>query len=400
MLGGERKAGLLLAITGIKDRSVLIGRTKPKIVKGKKYYYPGLIQVLQDYNLVIAEVDGDGPLLRYTFHVNMTPGLLTDEQLGKLPELLQKKHAQLLERCEASQRKLEAKKRPPKLHPNDDKSVPKQAELQGIGNSNTPSWNFQYKQQPINNTHRTGISAREDDNNNSGDNSDPQNDVVVALIDHGISKRVAQRLAHRYKPERIMEKLDFLEFLSEETPEKVQNPQGWLRRAIEEDYGPPDGFLSKEERERLVAEETKRSEEEQQRAEAAEERNRAFQEKNEAERAASIRRLREEYDTREEDLAFWEQAKMEIEYTAIPEITSLISELEMLRIRDGTVALGAWTEAAWRRLQHPGTVKVISRALGQIAGQPLEIETVTILQDLRKNHRDCWRPQLLTQIVG
>ena len=150
---------------------------------------------------MIAEVEGDGPKLRYTFHVNMTPGLLTDENLAKLPELLQKKHSKLLERCENELRKLEAKKRPRKLPANGDNPVPVQAELQGIGNSNTPIgnsntpyWKFQYEQQPINNTHTTRVSEDVDHNNNSGGESDPQNDVVVALTDHGISKRVALRL--------------------------------------------------------------------------------------------------------------------------------------------------------------------------------------------------------------
>ena len=88
--------------------------------------------------------------------------------------------------------------------------------------------------------------------------------------------------------------------------------------------------------------------------------------------------MREEYGTTEEDLAVWEQAQVELRYTATPEIVSLVPDLEMLRIRDGTVVLGAWTEAAWRRLQHPGTAKVFARALGQVAGRPVEIQSVEI----------------------
>jgi hypothetical protein len=34
---------LLLAILGFKEREKIIGRPTPKIVNGKKYYYPGLI---------------------------------------------------------------------------------------------------------------------------------------------------------------------------------------------------------------------------------------------------------------------------------------------------------------------------------------------------------------------
>ena len=73
----------------------------------------------------------------------------------------------------------------------------------------------------------------------------------------------------------------------EEEPDKVQNPKGWLRRAIEEDYGAPDGYLSKEDRERLAAEEAERAEEEERQAATAEERNNAFQKEKQAERAAA-----------------------------------------------------------------------------------------------------------------
>jgi hypothetical protein len=189
---------------------------------------------------------------------------------------------------------------------------------------------------------------------------------------------VAQRLAKHYSRERITEKLEFLDFLTEEAPDKVQNPHGWLRRAIEEDYGAPDGFLSKEERDRLAAEEAERAEEEQQQAAAAEKQRQAFRKKQEAERETVIRGLREKHNTTEEDLAFWEQAQVEIRYTATPEISALVPDLEMLKIREGTVALGVWNEAVWRRLQHPGTAKVVSRALSQVAGRPVELETMTI----------------------
>ena len=198
------------------------------------------------------------------------------------------------------------------------------------------------------------------------------------MIDQGISEGVAKRLARRYSRKRVEEKISFLAFLVDERPEEVKKPAAWLRRAIEENYGAPDGFLSKEERERLAAEEAQRAEEEQRQTEAAEERNRAFQEENKSERAATIRRLREEYNTTAEDLTFWEQTQLEIQYTATPEITSLVAELEILRIRDGTVVLGAWSEAAWRRLQHPGTAKILSRALSQVAGRSMEIQSVEI----------------------
>lgn len=142
---------LLVAILG-KDRSVIIGRGKAKVVKGREYFYPGLIQILQDHNLVIATDNGEeGPKLRYTFHVHLSPGLLSPNQLAQLPKVLQTKHAQLLQKCaeerkafEEEKKALEAKKRPPKIKPNPPTDAPAgevegvlEIPIGGIGISNT-----------------------------------------------------------------------------------------------------------------------------------------------------------------------------------------------------------------------------------------------------------------------
>jgi hypothetical protein len=55
----------------------------------------------------------------------------------------------------------------------------------------------------------------------------------------------------------------------EEQPEKAQHPQGWLRRAIEEDYAAPNGYRPAEERV-VEAAEFQRHEEERQRMQAEE----------------------------------------------------------------------------------------------------------------------------------
>lgn len=95
------------------------------------------------------------------------------------------------------------------------------------------------------------------DNNNSSDdstatsNSIPKQDVVVALIEKGLGEKAAQRLS-RYRRERVFQKIDYHDFLLESNPEKLKNPRGWLRRAIEDDYGTPDGY-SPDWREQLTA---------------------------------------------------------------------------------------------------------------------------------------------------
>ena len=56
------------------------------------------------------------------------------------------------------------------------------------------------------------------------------------LVHYGMSTRIAQKLATTQDEALIREKVEYLDFLQEERPEKVKNPTGWLRRAIEEDY--------------------------------------------------------------------------------------------------------------------------------------------------------------------
>jgi phage replication O-like protein O len=68
--------------------------------------------------------------------------------------------------------------------------------------------------------------------------------VVVALVDQGLGKGIATKLAQAYPADLIEQKIDYLAYLLETNPAKVENPRGWLRRAIEEDYGAPDGYLS------------------------------------------------------------------------------------------------------------------------------------------------------------
>lgn len=376
---------LLLAILGLKDRSVLIGRSKPKTVQGKDYCYLGLIQTLQNHNLVVAEVVGEGPKMRYIFHVHVTPGLLTNEQLSQLPALLQKKHAELLARCVEDQRKLEAKKRPPKMGDEGGLGSALLVENKGIGNSNTPlgnsntpSWNFQDKQQPYNTTHITSAYTREDNNNSSGE-IESKNDVVVALLcHHGIAQKVAHRLAQHYDQNRLEEKIAFLEFLLDERPEEVKKPAAWLRKAIEDNYSTPDGFLSNVERERRQQEETREAQQYDELLRQTQQIQQAKREAEAAQRADHLQRIRDKHGTTDEDIEFWSKSQQEIRYTTNANIFALIADAQILKCTEDTVLIGVEREVEWRQLQHPGTVHAIKRALTYVAGRLMELEVINM----------------------
>lgn len=80
--------------------------------------------------------------------------------------------------------------------------------------------------------------------------NDVSNDVVVALMDKGITQKVAQGLAGKYPEDLIRRKIELLEFLLDTQSKLVEkNPAGYLRKAIEEDYNPPKNFEGKDARE-------------------------------------------------------------------------------------------------------------------------------------------------------
>ena len=194
-------------------------------------------------------------------------------------------------------------------------------------------------------------------------------DVVVALVKLGIAEKVAQYLAGQYNPERISEKMDYLAFLEAQYPEQVKNPCGWLRTAIIDDYGKPDGFVPQSEREQLAAEEERR-------AQAVEEHQRSFQEEIQAEHEAVVLKLREEYGTTEEDTAFWEAAQREMQATLLPNMATLLANAEILRVKDDKVVIGVERKSDWLQLQHPGTQTAIKRALAYVAGQEVALEAI------------------------
>jgi hypothetical protein len=121
--------------------------------------------------------------------------------------------------------------------------------------------------------------------------TEEQQHVVVAfLVSKGIGKQIAQALAANHDERYVRQKAAYLDYLLEVSPEKVRNPKGWLRRAIEEDYGAPDGFKSLEERE------AQKLEEERLERSIAQERKKRAQEEE------------EEKKRKEEELLNWSKA--------------------------------------------------------------------------------------------
>src|SRR5205823_12803983 len=75
----------------------------------------------------------------------------------------------------------------------------------------------------------------------------PHAALLEGLKRHDLGGKAARDLIAAHPADYIEQKIDYLDFLLE-TGERPQRPAGWLRTAIEEDYGPPAGYLPRAER--------------------------------------------------------------------------------------------------------------------------------------------------------
>ena len=197
-----------------------------------------------------------------------------------------------------------------------------------------------------NKTQRTTRAVENPANNNSSAAPAHRN-VVVALADQGIAEKVAQRLTSHYSPTRIEEKIDYLRYLQAEAPAKVKNPCGWLRRAIEEDYSPPDGYKSPADRAAAIAAQ-QRWDEAMQQALAAEPRCQEERLGDDQQKAAAWRtHLAQTYGTTQRELDLWHECLAEFKLT-MPSATfqTCVADTMLLSLQHDEALIGLSNPAA------------------------------------------------------
>jgi hypothetical protein len=186
-----------------------------------------------------------------------------------------------------------------------------------------------------------------------------------ALIVVGMTAKVAERLAEHYSLDRIEEKLAYLNFLQEHQPDKVKNPCGWLRRAIEDNFAAPDGFLPPAAQEQQLAVTLALAD--------------FLLEPSEPPQAAPIpeatdwTQVQVQYGTTDEDRTLWAEAKQELEQMgqSYHGISTLLLDTLILQCTADTALIGVPQTFQCQRLQHPQTVKLLARILTSLAGRAL-----------------------------
>ena len=75
--------------------------------------------------------------------------------------------------------------------------------------------------------------------------------LINELTRRHLGGKLATKFVEAYPADYIQQKIDYFDFTL--TVQSIKNPAGWLRKAIEEDYGMPPNYLPREERERQAA---------------------------------------------------------------------------------------------------------------------------------------------------
>lgn len=277
----------------------------------------------------------------------------------------------------------------PREHP--PESVQNEPETGGVKNLNAGTKNLNPGTKNLSSGgkesyHRTEIDTLErqqqketNNNNSSNPESNAAHDaVVVALSTHGIGRNVARKLAREHEPAYIHTKIEYLEFLEETAPGEVRKPAAWLRRAIEDDFEAPDGFISVEDRQHHQNEQKAREKA------ILEAQERYSAQQLEAEKAAQAataqwrKELHRRYGTTSQEEMVWKQALEEARATIGDTYWGLFAHGVLLRLDAERVQLGVPDHFSLQRLSHPNIQKGVQRELKRLTGAVPEFELILV----------------------
>mgnify|MGYP001270438387 CR=1 FL=1 len=224
---------------------------------------------------------------------------------------------------------------------------------------------------------------KETNKNNNSDASQepvakPNEDVVVALNSRGIAKGVATKLSQEHPADYVQAKIEYHDFLLDERPEDIKKPAAWLRRAIEDDYEPPDGFISPKERERQAAEEKRRIEAAHAAREREAERQRTRDKEREKAREAAREKLRREYNTPEELEREWGSVLEDIRITGQDSLYGLLASSQALTVTDGVLDVAVDSSFHAQQLSHPNTLALLKRTIKRVTKQTYDPHFVLV----------------------
>ena len=188
--------------------------------------------------------------------------------------------------------------------------------------------------------HRTEKEPSERSSSRKSDNR-PSTDTTLRddLVQYGLSAAVASHLLRRFGAGRVREKIDYLQYLQSRHPAKIGKPDGWLRKAIEDDYAAPAGFISREVLEQRDRQRKSTQQAAARRMQVEEEDRNAMARRREEEQLAAIEEQRTIYDTGEDEIARWTMLLEQFKTDMSPLKLRLLKRARVLRFGDGKLTL-------------------------------------------------------------
>lgn len=200
-----------------------------------------------------------------------------------------------------------------------------------------------------------------------------------ALRARGLASSVAQGLVQQYSAAYLEEKLNYLTYLQDTQPEKVLKPCGWLRKAIENDYAAPDGYISPEAQalDCLAVEHL----EEALQQEYEETQRRKEEERLLLEQAANARltAIRATYGTTEQAMNLWAQLLEDFRLT-MPETTfaCYLAGSLLLAVEKGEALIGLPGPYGYDWLANRFGKKIEQALAAKLDGQPYTVRFIDL----------------------
>jgi phage replication O-like protein O len=192
---------------------------------------------------------------------------------------------------------------------------------------------------------RQGMSHGRDTQQTTRQQTNKQQPALVATLKkYGLAQKTAEWLVDQHGEEKVGEKIDFLEYRLKENPGKIKRPGGWLRRAIEDDYDPPEGYRFPAEREQEAAEKAKRKEADKRNKENLHKAQAAAAEKRRQQEQEALTALEEQYGTTEAETNLWQDILAELKDEASSMTYAMAKGVNLLTIQD-EVAVFATTNS-------------------------------------------------------
>jgi len=325
----------LIDILGLTDRRQLTGRITK--TRGQERYYPGLIDILQEYQLVFAEEIDSGPNLRYRFHVTMKPPQLKSDQVAQLSSRLQARHARLIERVLQSQSQLAALRERPLKQPKQQSRG--MAPIQeGVAPVHPPNGTHPPKQHRSNRTQITTTKHMQipDIDEKRIHSPDQAGSVVVDLMNLGIRESHAKKLAKTAQINQvdILELIAYGRYQLEQAPNKIRNLKRWVISGINRGYDLTEWQQIKTEQAANKAERAEQLQKQKQMYRDLAERQRQ-QTKQQAEQdRIHIEQLHKEYGTSQQTIERWRQALQQLTSMLSPAQLGLLHNAHLLEVNE------------------------------------------------------------------